>query len=97
MLDKEDIKKIIEAQELVFATKNDLHNIKDDIFQFKSEILTGQDQILAKLDVLLGDKTVGDEQDKRKTKVLQIHNDALKSSKILSEKQSVEIDGLRAF
>ena len=97
MLDKEDIKKIIEAQEDVFATKNDLQEIKNDIFEFKSEILTGQDNILKELKALRQEKTVGDEQDKRKTKVLQIHNDALKSSKILSEKQSVEIDGLRAF
>ncbi len=73
-----------------FATKNDL-------IQFKDEILKGQDKILGMLTSSLQEKTVGDTQDKRRTKVLEIHNDALKNGKILSEQQATEIDGLRVF
>jgi hypothetical protein len=43
-----------------------LQNIKDDIFEFKSEVLTGQDKILEKLETLSQEKTIGEEQDKRK-------------------------------
>ena len=68
MLDAEDIKKLIEAQEPVFATKKDLQDIKDDIFEFKSEILTGQDQILKELKTLTEEKTVKDAQEKREKK-----------------------------
>lgn len=97
MLDNEDIKKLIEAQEPIFATKKDLQDIKDNIFEFKSEILTGQDKILEKLDVILSEKPVKDAQDKRKTDVLKIHNEALKTSKILSDEQASEIDRLQVF
>lgn len=97
MLDENDIVKLSE----VFATKDDLERseqkLEDKIVEFKSEILTGQDKILEKLDILLTEKPIKDAQDKRKTKVLQIHNDALKSNKILSEQQATEIDGLRVF
>ncbi|OGZ79128.1 MAG: hypothetical protein A2528_00625 [Candidatus Staskawiczbacteria bacterium RIFOXYD2_FULL_37_9] len=97
MLDAEDIKKLIEAQEPVFATKKDLQDIKDDIFEFKSEILTGQDQILKELKTLTEEKTVKDAQEKREKKVLEIHDSALKNNKILSKEQSLEIDNLRVF
>jgi len=97
MLDKEDITKLNE----VFVTKVDLERseqrLRDDITKFKSEILNGQDKILTKLDIILTEKPMKDEQDKRQKKVLEIHNDALKAGKILSEKQIVEIDGLAAF
>ena len=97
MLDNKDIEKLSE----VFATKGELQEVKEvlkaDILEFKNEILTGQDEIMGKLDKLLGEKTIGDEQDKRKTKVLEIHNNALKANKIMSEKQASEIDGLRVF
>ncbi|MCX6723548.1 MAG: hypothetical protein NT155_00025 [Candidatus Staskawiczbacteria bacterium] len=86
MLDDNDIEKLKET----FATK-------DDVIEFKDEILTGQDEILQKLNILLDEKTVGDNQDKRQKKVLEIHNVALKSSKILSEEQAIEIDKLRVF
>jgi len=97
MLDNKDILKLSE----IFVTKDDLERseqkLEDKIIEFKSEIQTGQDKILEKLDILLTEKPIKDAQDKRKTKVLEIHNDALKSNKILSEKQTSEIDGLRVF
>lgn len=95
MLDDNDIIKLSE----VFVTKGDIKNFatKDDIIKFKDEILKGQDEILQKLDPLTEEKTIGDEQDKRQKKVLEIHNDALKKSKILSEEQASEIDKLRVF
>ena len=76
---------------------NDIQKLSDEIVEFKNEILTGQDKILEKLNILLDEKTIGDKQDKRQKKVLEIHNDALKSSKILSEEQASEIDKLRVF
>jgi hypothetical protein len=82
--------KEIEKLSEVFATK-------EDLIEFKDEILTGQDEILEKLGILLQEKTVGDEQDKRQKKVLEIHNNALKKNKILSENQVSEIDKLRVF
>ena len=97
MLDNDDIKKLIEAQEAIFVTKKDFENIKDDITEFKDEILTGQDEILTKLDILLTEKPIKDAQDKRKTDVLKIHNNALKKNKILSEEQAAEIDKLKIF
>jgi len=107
MIDEKDIEKLKKAfltkeQFLEYGvTKDDLekseHRLEDKIVEFKSEILTGQDVIMGKLDKLLGEKTVGDEQDRRQKKVLEIHNDALKTSKILSEQQATEIDGLRVF
>lgn len=97
MLDNNDIQKLIKAQEPVFATKKDMQDIKDDIFEFKSEILTGQDQILKELKTLTQEKTFGDEQDKKQKKVLEIHNNALKKNKILSEEEMVEVAKLQVF
>ena len=95
MIDDKDVEKLSG----VFATKEDIKNFakKDDIIEFKNEILNGQDEILGKLESLLQEKTVGDEQDKRQKKVLEIHNNALKNSKILSKEETMEIDKLRAF
>lgn len=86
MLDDNDIKKLGE----VFATK-------EDVTEFKDEVLTGQDEILEKINTLLQEKTIGDEQDKRKTEVLKIHNDALKRNKILTEEESTKISQSGAF
>ena len=95
MLDNKDIEKLSEA----FATKEDIKNFatKKDIIEFKNEILTGQDEILEKLTAFSQEKTIGGEQDKRRKKVLEIHNNALKKNKILSEEQVSEIDKLRVF
>ncbi len=95
MLDDKDIEKLSET----FVTKEDIRNFatKEDITEFKNEILTGQDEILEKLSVLSQEKTVGGEQDKRQKKVLEIHNNALKKNKVLSEGQVSEIDELRVF
>ena len=111
MIDNNDIQKLSEVfvtkqdlqevkddiLEFKFETKQDLQEVKDDILEFKNEILTGQDEILGKLDILLGDKTVGDEQDKRQKKVLEIHNNALKGKGILSTEESLQIDKLQVF
>jgi hypothetical protein len=40
---------------------------------------------------------MGEEQDKRKKKAFEIHNNALKRSKILSAEEAVEIDKLNVF
>ncbi len=97
MIDDKDIEKLSE----VFVTKDDLEKseqkLEDKIVEFKSEILTGHDKILEKLDILLIEKPIKDAQDKRKTRVLEIHNDALKTGKILSDKQIAEVNGLQAF
>ncbi len=95
MLDNNDIEKLSE----VFATKDDIKNFatKEDIIEFKNEILTGQDEILEKLNTFLQEKTVGDEQDGRQKKVLEIHNNSLKKNKILSEEEVSQVDQLRAF
>ena len=97
MLDDNDIKKLIEAQEPVFATKKDLQNIQNDILEFKNEILEGQDEILEKLTALSQEKAIEDEQDKRQKEVLKIHNEALKRSKILSEEEASKISQSSVF
>jgi len=80
-----------------FAGKKDFEEFKNDMTEFKNDMLGFEDKALEDLEVLKQEKTMRDAQDKRKTKVLEIHNNALKSNKILSSKQSAEIDGLRAF
>jgi len=90
----EDYKELVEFLDGKF---NKIDGKFAEINKFREESLKGQDEIITKLDTLLREKTVGDEQNKRQKKVLEIHNGALKSSKILSEQQSTEIDGLRVF
>lgn len=99
MLDDNDIIKLSETFLTKEEFKEELKNLatKDELIEFKDEILTGQDEILTKLDILLNEKPVKDEQDKRQKKVLEIHNNALKTSKILSDGEVLEIDNLRAF
>jgi hypothetical protein len=97
MINGKDIEKLSE----IFVTKDDLERseqkIEDKIVEFKSEILNGQDKILEKLEALSQEKTFKGAQDKRKTKVLEIHNDALKTKKILSANQLTQIKELHAF
>lgn len=83
----------------VFAMKEDLKELatKADLTEFKSEILEGQDKISQKLEPLCEEKPLADAQDKKKTKVLEIHNDALKSHKILSDTQVSKVDELQVF
>ena len=85
--------------EETFATKDDLKGFvaKKDFDELKDKSLSKLDKILEKLEPILQEKTIKDEQDKRQKKVLEIHNNALKKSKILSDKQSLEIDELRVF
>jgi septal ring factor EnvC (AmiA/AmiB activator) len=71
--------------------------IEKDISEFKNDMYNFQDKVLLDLESLKQEKVVSDAQEKRKTKVLEIHNNALKSNKILSSQQSAEIDRLRAF
>lgn len=93
MLDNNDIVRLSE----VFVTKEEFKEeisklaTKEEFTEFKDEILTGQDEILEKLDILLTEKPIKDEQDKRKTDVLKIHNEALRRSKILTEEEATKI------
>ena len=84
-------------KELIEFLDKKFDKIEKDISDFKDSTMRFEDRALKDLEDLKREKTVGDEQNKRKTKVLEIHNDALKSGKILSEKQSAEIDALHAF
>ena len=95
MLNDKDIEKLSG----VFATKEDIKNFatKGDVTQFKHEILGGQDKILEKLVILLDEKTVRDDQDKRQKKVMEIHNKSLKRNKILLAEETLTIDKLRVF
>ena len=65
--------------------------------EFRDDMLSFKDQALKDLGDLKQEKTVGDDQGKRLKKVLEIHNTALKSNKIISKQQASEIDGLRVF
>lgn len=77
------------------ASKDDLKNFatKDSV----NEILSGQAEILKELKDLKEEKNLGDAQDIRKKKVLEIHNDALKREKILSDTEVLQIDQMGAF
>lgn len=85
------------SHEVIFPYINEHCASSDDLIKFKNEILTGQDKILEKLDIFLTEKPIKDEQDKRKQKVLEIHNGALKRGKILSAEESLQIDQMGAF
>ncbi|OGZ65629.1 MAG: hypothetical protein A2998_01015 [Candidatus Staskawiczbacteria bacterium RIFCSPLOWO2_01_FULL_37_25b] len=95
MLDDKDVEKLVE----VFATKEDLKELvtKNDFDEFKDKSLSKLDKILEGIVPLKEEKTIKDEQDMRQKKVLEIHNNALKKNKILSEEQVSEIDKLRVF
>lgn len=108
MINNNDIKKLKEAfvtkKEFeglleIVATKDDLKNFatKDDVINFKNEILTQYDKILEKLDPIMTEKDISDEQGKRQQKVLEIHNNALKRGKILSDVEVLDINKLQAF
>ena len=92
----EDNKELIEYLDEKFSTIETKLDKKADK-EITDKILDSQDEIITKLNTLLQEKTVGDEQDKRQKKVLEIHNEALKTNKILSEQQATEIDGMRVF
>ena len=95
MLDDKDVEKLVE----VFATKEDLKELvtKNDFDEFKDKSLSKLDKILEGIVPLKEEKTIKDEQDMRQKKVLEIHNNALKKSKILTEQEVSEINNLRVF
>ena len=105
MIDDNDIKKLKEAfltkeQFLELgATKEDLKNFvaKKDFDDFKDTSLSKLDKILEGIEPLKQEKVMKDLQDGNRKKVLEIHNNALKNNKILSEEQVLEIDKLRVF
>lgn len=84
-------------QEVLFPFMKENFVNKKEFKKNKNNTIKFQDQVLKDLSDLKQEKTISDDQDKRQKKVLHIHNDALKANKILSEKQSAEIDGLRVF
>ena len=92
----EDYKELVEYLDGKFTKiESKLDNKADK--DVTDKILDNQGEIITKLSSLMQEKAVGDAQDKRKTKVLEIHNKALRTHKILSDQESAEIDGLRAF
>lgn len=95
MIDNKDIEKLGD----IFVTKEDIKVFatKDDLVQLKDEVLSGQDAIIGKLDMILQEKIIGDEQGKRQKKVLEIHNNSLKRSKILSKEEISKIGKLQIF
>ena len=95
MLNNKDIEKLSE----VFVTKEDIKEFvtKKDFDIFKDKSLSKLDKILEGIVPLKEEKTIKSEQDKRQKKVLEIHNNALKKNKVLSEEQVSEIDELRVF
>jgi len=96
-LTKKEVQDLLDGQTAVIldAVDEKLEGKADK--ESANKILSSQDEIITKLDVLLQEKTIGDEQDKRQKKVLQIHNNALKSKEILSPQETTEIDNLRVF
>jgi hypothetical protein len=83
--------------ELVEFLDKKFEKIENDIKEFKDDVYRFQDKALEDLEMLKQEKIMGDELSKRKTKVLEIHNTALKDAKILSEGQIVQIKNLEAF
>lgn len=84
-------------QEVLFPFMKENFAAKKDFDEFKDDIMKFQDKAPEDLETLKQEKTFGTEQDKRKPKILEIHNNALKSNKILSEQEATEIDNLRVF
>jgi|GEM_PF-2866259 len=94
----EDQKELVEFLDKKFEKiDNRFDKAEKDVKEFKNDMLSFKDQALKDLGDLKQEKTFSDAQDKRKTKVLEIHNDALKSNKILSQQEASEIDNLRVF
>ena len=93
-----DNKELIDFLDKKFGkVEADIKDLKGEFLEFKDDILKFEDKALKDLEDLKQEKTMADGQDKRQKKVLEIHNDALKTGKILSEQQTSEIDGLRVF
>jgi hypothetical protein len=68
-------------QEIMFPFMKENFVNKKEFKELKNDLVSFKDSALKDLGDLKQEKTIGDEQDKRKTKVLEIHNNALKSKK----------------
>lgn len=84
-------------KEVLFPFLKETFVGKKEFRKFKNDMMGFKDEALEKLGNLTQEKIIGDAQDKRQKKVLEIHNNALKKSNILSEEEVLEIDKLRAF
>jgi len=84
-------------EEVLFPFMQENFIGKREFKEFENDMSGFEDKALKDLEDLKQEKTMRDAQDKRKTRVLEVHNNALKNNKILSEKQASEIDGLRVF
>ena len=84
-------------REVLFPYMHETFVVKKDFNEFKDTSLTKLDDITAKLDTLLTEKIAGDEQDKRKTNVLKIHNEALGRGKVLTADEIAQISQMNAF
>jgi len=94
----EDYKELVEYLDGKFnKIEGDLSDFKGEMMEFKDDMYKFQDRALKDLEALKQEKAIADEQDKRKTRVLQVHNNALIAKKVLSDKEVTEIAGLGAF
>ena len=73
-----------------FVTKNEFNEFKDNVVKF-------QDKTSKDLEALKQEKTMGEEQDRRKKRIFEIHNNALKRGEILSTEEIVEIEKLNVI
>jgi hypothetical protein len=77
--------------------ENDIKEVRDNLSEFKDDVYKFQDEVLGDLEMLKQEKMMGDDLTKRKTKVLEIHNTALKDAKILSKDQVAQVNNLQVF
>jgi len=89
----EDYKELVDYLDEKF-TKIEQDIEKKAEKEVADKILTSQDKIITKLDKLLQEKTMDEEQEKRKKRAFEIHNNALKRGNILSAEEIVEIGKL---
>ena len=84
-------------QEVLFPYFHKTFVKKKDFDNFKNKSLSKLDKILEGVVPLKREKVMKDLQDKNQKKALEIHNSALKKSKILTEQEVSEINNLRVF
>ncbi|MCX6718718.1 MAG: hypothetical protein NTY81_03940 [Candidatus Staskawiczbacteria bacterium] len=84
-------------KEILFPYLHETFVVKKDFNKFKNTSLSKLDKILDELKSLKDEKVVKDAQDKRQKKVLEIHNDALRRNKILTDEEVVQISKSSVF
>jgi len=84
-------------QEVLFPFMKENFVGKKEFKKFKNDMTSFKDQALKGLGDFKQEKTIGDEQDKRRTEILKIHNEALKRNKILTQAEAERIARSSAF